>query len=171
MDDNGGLTHLFTTGEASYDFNDSEERQDAMREARIRAKAEYSKWMTNLVSTENGLEEAANKLSSKSKNADGTTEKTVTKEKTKTMLESIVTQSATIQQGLQVFGSCYQWEGDSGRVVVRMVWSPKTSAAAQQASETMRENAAPTRYNNVTGAGGNSVSGGGSGSKKSDGDF
>jgi hypothetical protein len=169
IDSEGVLLHLFTTGESSYDFNDSGSRQDAMREARMRAKAEYSRWQTQLISSEESLDQASRKLSEQSKNSNGEQSKSVSKETTKTTLESIVSHSAIIMQGLQVFGSCHKWEGDSGRVVVRLVWSPKTSAAAQQANETMQENAASTRYDNLPGAGGNTVSGGGS--RESKGDF
>jgi vacuolar-type H+-ATPase subunit H len=164
--EDGSTKAIFAIGEGIYNWDDFDERRDAINEATLDAKRKMSEFLTNAMSSEEKLDQMAREESEKIRNAEGVSSN-VSKSKVKESILRIASQSETVLQGMVTLKDCNEWKETQGRAVVKMVWSPKTSAAAGDASQMMQDNAAGSSGNNKSGEG----SGSNSDSRSSDSDY
>jgi hypothetical protein len=120
---------IFAMGTGTYEFNDAEERKDAVEEATLEAKAALAKFMKEELSAESSLDILAERESKKSK-ANGETNSSATSNRMKTSLTRIRNSANEILSGVIPLESTHKWDGNSGEVRVKIGQSEKTLAAA-----------------------------------------
>jgi hypothetical protein len=128
-------------GTGTYEFNDAEERKDAVAEAAMEAKAALAKFMKERLSTESQLDVLAERESTKAKEHGATVTSASTK-RMKTSLTSIKSSADEILSGVITLETTMKWNGDSGEVRVKIGQSDKTLAAAKRLKERTRASTA-----------------------------
>lgn len=125
-----GSFQIFGRGTGTYDFNDTDDINDARREAIMKAKANLAKFLKEKLSTVEGFEEAVKKVKALSK-AGETQAATVSKETMKTMSQNIQSSSEALLRGVITLEERkIPRQGDSGEIQVTVGISTKTLAAA-----------------------------------------
>jgi hypothetical protein len=132
---------IFAIGTGTYEFNDAEEKKDAVAEAIMEAKASLAKFMKERLSTESQLDILAERESKKAKE-NGATVTSASTKRMKTSLTSIKNSADEILSGVITLETTMKWNGDSGEVRVKIAQSEKTLAAAKRFKERTRASAA-----------------------------
>lgn len=122
---------IFALGTGTYEFNDAEEKKDAVAEATMEAKAALAKFMKERLSTESQLDVLAERESKKAKE-NGATVTSASTKRMKTSLTSIKNSADEILSGVITLETTMKWNGDSGEVRVKIGQSEKTLAAAER---------------------------------------
>ena len=122
---------IIAIGTGTYEFNDTEERQDATEEATLNAKAAMVKFMKERLSTETQRDALAEKSSKKSKE-NGEQVTSATANKMRTTLTSIHNSADEILSGIITLETTDKWDGNSGQVRVKVGQSAKTLKAAEK---------------------------------------
>lgn len=128
---------IIAIGIGTYEFNDPEERKDAVEEARLEAKAALAKFMKERLSAESQLDILAERESKKAKE-NGETVTSASTKRMKTSLTSIKNSADEILSGVITLETSMKWDGDSGEVRVKIGQSEKTLAAAKRFKERTR---------------------------------
>ena len=123
---------IFARGTGTYDFDDVDERQDAMKEAVLKAKANLAKFMKEKITTEEAFASASKKV--KSITSHGQTQTAnVTKESVKTNAEIIRNSADAILKGVIVLKEQkIPHQGSSGEIQVTVGISSKTLKAVEK---------------------------------------
>ena len=162
IDEEDGSYKIFARGTGVYDFDDEDDRQEALQEATLKAKANLSKFLNETIATDEGLESMSKKAKTLSKNGDVTTQ-AVTKESVKTTGLSIRNSSKTLLTGaITLESKRIPGNGDGGTYQVTIGVSSKTAAAAKEISNRMTDSLNDRRK--VKGDGSNIGEGGNNGS-------
>ena len=134
-----GTYQIFARGTGTYDFDDEDDRQDALQEATMKAKANLSKFLSETISSAEGLDSLSKKAKTLTKNGDVTTA-SVSKEQIKTQATAIQNSSQAILTGAITLESRrIPGAGDSGTYQVTVGISSKTIAAAEEISNGMTD--------------------------------
>ncbi len=158
-----GSYQIFARGTGTYDFDDEDDRQEALQEAQQKAKANLSKFLSEKIATDEGLDSLSKKAKTLTKSGDVTTA-AVTKESVKTTGLSIRNSSQAILTGaITLESKRIPGKGDSGTYQVTVGISSKTIAAAEQIANKMTDSLNGRRK--VAGDGSN-VGGAGAGAAK-----
>jgi hypothetical protein len=121
---------LFGIGTGSYDFNDSDDINDATQEAMLKAKAHLSKFMKERITSDEGLNILTQKKRTLVKNSGGD-EKSVKKDDTKTIAYQIKTSADEILKGVIVLETTKTPStAGGGTVVVKVGLSSKSLGLA-----------------------------------------
>lgn len=130
---------IFARGTGVYDFNDEDDRQEALQEATLKAKANLSKFLSETIATDEGLESLSKKAKTLTKSGDVTTA-AVTKESVKTTGLAIRNSSQAILTGaITLETKRIPGNGDSGTYLVTIGVSSKTVAAAKEIANKMTD--------------------------------
>jgi hypothetical protein len=122
---------IIALGTGTYDFNDAEERKDALEEAVLTAKAALAKFAKERLSSQSQIDILAERESKKSRNGDAK-EKSNTEHRIKTNLSSIHNSADDILSGVLTLETTAKWDGDSGEMRVKIGQSAKSLAAAEK---------------------------------------
>lgn len=153
-----GSYQIFARGTGTYDFGDEDDRQDALQEATQKAKANLSKFLSETISSAEGIDSLSKKAKTLTKNGDVTTA-SVSKEQIKTQSTAIRNSSQAILTGAITLESRrIPGAGDAGTYQVTIGISSKTIAAAEEISNRMTDSLNSRRKvngdgSNVGGAG------------------
>ena len=148
-------------GTGVYDFDDEDDRQEALQEATLKAKANLSKFLNETIAADEELESLSKKAKTLSKNGDVTMQ-AVTKESVKTTGLSIRNSSKTLLTGaITLESKRIPMNGDGGTYQVTIGVSSKTAAAAKEISNKMTDSLNDRRK--VKGDGSNIGEGGNNG--------
>ena len=120
----GQLQRLLVTGEASYPQESAVAEQEALRQARLDALAQFAEWQrTDIQTSVSSVTHAQLTVNSSTHGADtGTVEKTALR--TQTIREEIQTQASAVQRNFRLEVSCTEWGDETGRAVVQLSWAP-----------------------------------------------
>lgn len=132
---------IFAIGTGTYEFNDAEERKDAVAEATMEAKAALARFMKERLSAESQLDILAERESKKSKE-NGATVNSASTKRMKTSLNSIRNSADEILSGIITLETTPKWNGNSGEVRVKIGQSEKTLAAAERFKKRTRASTA-----------------------------
>lgn len=147
-----GSYQIFARGTGTYDFGDEDDRQDALQEATLKAKANLSKFLLETLASDEGVENFSEKAKTLTKDGD-VTKAAVSKEQVKTQTSAIRNSSQAILTGVITLETRrIPGNGDSGTYQVTVGQSSKTIAAAESISKRMAESLA-NRRPGVGGAG------------------
>lgn len=138
---------IFAIGTGTYEFNDAEERKDAVAEATMEAKAALAKFMKERLSTDSQIDTLAERESNKSKQ-NGATVTSASTKRMKTSLTSIRNSADEILSGIITLETTMKWNGDSGEVRVKIGQSEKTLAAAERFKKRTRASTAAAEGRN-----------------------
>lgn len=134
-----GSYQIFARGTGTYDFDDEDDRQEALQEAQQKAKANLSKFLSERISSDEGLDSLSKKAKTLTKSGDVTTS-AVAKETVKTTGLSIRNSSQAILTGaITLESKRIPGKGDSGTYQVTVGISSKTIAAAEQIANKMTD--------------------------------
>jgi hypothetical protein len=128
---------IFAMGTGSFQFNDTESRQDAAEEATLTAKAALARFIKERVMVDEQRDKLTEEQSNKTKTKDGESS-TASKKGIKTKLLTIRNSADEILSGLITLESTVKWDGDSGEVRVKLGQSEKTIAAVKKFVERTR---------------------------------
>ena len=147
-----GSYQIFARGTGTYDFGDEDDRQEALEEAILKAKANLAKFLSETISTDASVENFSKKAKTLTKDGD-ITKAAVSKEQVKTQTTAIRNSSQAILTGaITLETRRIPGNGDSGTYQVTVGVSSKTIAAAESISKRMAESLA-NRRPGVGGAG------------------
>lgn len=121
---------IFSVGTASYDFDDVADRQDALREATLNAKAAMARYLNERLNTSEELDKLVEKRLAQSRGPGGES-RSVTKDSVTTTLTSVQSSADAILSGVITLESVTVWKGTQGEARVKLGQSAKTVAAAQ----------------------------------------
>ena len=134
-----GSYQIFARGTGVYDFDDEDDRQEALQEATQKAKANLSKFLSEKIASDEGLDSLSKKAKTLTKSGDVTTE-AVTKESVKTTGLAIRNSSQAILTGaITLETKRIPGKGDSGTYQVTIGVSSKTVAAAEEIANKMTD--------------------------------
>lgn len=157
-----GSYQIFARGTGIYDFDDEDDRQEAIQEATQKAKAALSKFISEQIASDESLDNLASKVKSLSKNG-GVTSESVSKEQVKKTGLAIRNSSQAILTGaITLMSKRIPGRGDSGTYQVTIGVSSTTIEAAEQISNAMTDSLNLRRK--VVGDGSNVGPGGATGS-------
>ncbi len=97
---------ILSTGAASVDFDEPDEVQDAITEATLEAKVVIAKFFNEDIKNDQSIETLSKKATNMTRDASGT-QKTATKNKIKTTLKKISSNSAAMLRGVVTLSQCY----------------------------------------------------------------
>jgi len=140
MDNDGTWKKIFSKGTASVDFSDEEEREDALEEAQMKAKASMVHFLKEKLSSEKSLEEISKKLKDLQKIDKNTQKVSISKKSIKTKINKIQNSASSLLKGIVVL--CESIEDNRAEVVVAV--SPKTQRAADTARKSMYKSSSKT---------------------------
>lgn len=138
--DNSNWSKLFSIGRAVYDFDDSEEVSDAAMEAKLIAKSNFVKFMSERVTSD----ESVSSLSKKHKEAkkeNNTSTVKVTKKTIKTITRKISSKSSELLKGVLTF--CESVDNKKKEVEVIVGVSRKTMSMSDSFRYNIKKNQAP----------------------------
>lgn len=161
-----GTYQIFARGTGVYDFDDPDDRQEALQEATVKAKSNLSKFFNEKISTEEGIDNLSKKARTLTQNGDVTTT-AVSKEAVRTTSLAIRNSSASILTGaITLESKRIPGKGDSGTYQVTIGVSRKTVAAAEAVSNMMTDSLNNRRkvVGDGSNVGGTGSSAGGTGS-------
>jgi len=104
---------IFARGSASFQFNDSDERREAVQEATLDAKASLAKYIEEKLSVSTEMDALVEKKSSKAKGSNGSSS-SATSERTKTTLTSLRNSASEILAGKINLESSVSWPNAQG---------------------------------------------------------
>ena len=136
-----GHYRIWARGTGIYDFNDDDDKQDALQEAILKAKANLSKFMMEKLTTEQSYDRISKKMKKASKNG-GTVSKSVSKEDIKTIAQSIKTNSNAILKGVLVLETLKtpNKSGEGGKIEVVLGVSYKSVILANRLKKDINSN-------------------------------
>lgn len=147
-----GSYQIFARGTGTYDFGEEDDRQEALQEATLKAKANLAKFLNETIATDASVENFSKKAKTLTKEG-GITSATVSKEQVKTQTTAIRNSSQAILTGaITLETRRIPGSGDSGTYQVTVGVSSKTIGAAESISRQMRESLA-NRHRPATSAG------------------
>lgn len=147
-----GSYQIFARGTGTYDLGDEDDRQDALQEATLKAKANLAKFLTETLATDESVENFSKKAKTLTKDGD-ITKASASKEQVKTQATAIRDSAQAILTGVITLETRrIPSKGDSGTYQVTVGQSSKTIAAAESISKRMAESLA-NRRPGVGGAG------------------
>lgn len=125
-----GSFQIFGRGTGTYDFDDADDLQDAIKEGEMKAKAALAKFMKEKLSTEEAFASASKKVKSITSSDGQTQASNVTKETIKSNSQIIRNSASAILKGVIVLSSeKIPRKGSSGEVLVTVGISSKTLKA------------------------------------------
>lgn len=134
-----GTYKIFARGTGVYDFDDEDDRQEAIQEATLKAKANLSKFLNETISSDEGLDSLSKKAKTLTKTGDVTTQ-AVSKESVKTTGLAIRNSSKAILTGaITLETKRIPRKGDSGTYQVTIGISSISVAAAEEISNKMTD--------------------------------
>lgn len=143
-----GSYQIFARGTGTYDFGDEDDRQEALQEAILKAKANLAKFLNETIATDASVENFSKKAKTLTKEG-GITSAAVSKEQVKTQTTAIRNSSHAILTGaITLETRRIPGNGDGGTYQVTVGISSKTIAAAESISE-MAESLANRRSGSV----------------------
>jgi hypothetical protein len=122
---------IIAIGTGTYEFNDAEERKDAVAEATLEAKAALAKFVRERIIAESQLDVLAERESRKAKE-NGATATSATTKRVKTSLTSIRDSADQVLSGFITLETKTTWNGESGVARVTIGQSDKTLAALKR---------------------------------------
>ena len=148
-----GSYQIFARGTGVYDFDDEDDRQEALQEATLKSKANLAKFLNETILSDEGLDSLSKKAKTLTKSGDITTA-AVSKESVKATILSIRNSSRAILTGaITLETKRIPGKGDSGTFQVTVGVSSKTIAAAETISDAMTDSL--NRRHKVVGDGSN----------------
>ena len=137
MDKDGTWLKIFAKGSAAIDFADEDEKEDALMEAEMKAKAQIAKFLKEDISSDEYLNNMSKKL--KELNSDGKNQTTKISKKTlKVKSMAISNQAESLLKGVLIL--CESVDPKAKKAIVIVGVSPKTQRAADSARESMYRN-------------------------------
>jgi hypothetical protein len=140
-----GSYQIFARGTGTYDFGDEDDRQEALQEAILKAKANLAKFLNETIASD----ESAGNFSKKAKtltNDGSVTSAAVSKEQVKTQTTAIRNSSQAILTGaITLETRRIPGSGDGGTYQVTVGVSSKTIAAAESIAKRMAQSLANRR--------------------------
>ena len=154
MDQNGAWKKLFAKGTASVDFDDADEREDALEEAEMKAKAVLTHFMKEDLSSVKFVENISKKAKELQKNGNNES-KSITKKSIKLKSVKISNNAHSILKGVLTF--CESINPGTNLVTVIVGVSPKTQRAADSSRRSMHTDSSSPRKNSNSMSGDNSI--------------
>ena len=140
-----GSYQIFARGTGTYDFGDEDDRQEALQEAILKAKANLAKFLNETIATDSSVENFSKKAKTLTKEG-GITSAAVSKEQVKTQTTAIRNSSQAILTGaITLETRRIPGSDDGGTYQVTVGVSSKTIAAAEAISRGMAESFANRR--------------------------
>lgn len=140
-----GSYQIFARGTGTYDFAEEDDRQEALEEAILKAKANLAKFLSETIATDASVENFSKKAKTLTKEG-GITSAAVSKEQVKTQTTSIRNSSQAILTGaITLETRRIPGSGDGGTYQVTVGVSSKTIAAAEAIAKGMAESLANRR--------------------------
>lgn len=147
-----GSYQIFARGTGTYDFAEEDDRQEALQEAILKAKANLSKFLSETIATDASVANFSKKAKTLTKEG-GVTSAAVSKEQVKTQTTAIRNSSQAILTGaITLETRRIPGNGDGGTYHVTVGVSSKTIAAAESIAKGMAESLA-NRQPTMGGAG------------------
>jgi len=134
---------IWARGSGVYDFNDEDDRQDALQEAVLKAKANISKYLKEKLTTEQSYDNISKKMKKASKNGTQVT-KTVSKEVIKTIAQSIKIKSESILKGVLILETLKipSKSGEGGKINATLGISSKSISMSNRIRNDISSNKA-----------------------------
>ncbi len=128
-----GGWRIWARGSGVYDFNDEDDRGDALNEAILKAKANLSKYLKEKLTTEESYDRISKKTKKASKDANRVT-KSVSKEDVKIIAQNIKIKSESIIKGVLILETLKipNKSSQGGRINVTLGISSKTISMANR---------------------------------------
>ena len=140
-----GSYQIFARGTGTYDFAEEDDRQEALQEAILKAKANLAKFLSETIATDASVENFSRKAKTLTKEG-GITSAAVSKEQVKTQTTAIRNSSQAILTGaITLETRRIPGNGDGGAYQVTIGVSSKTIAAAESITKRMAESLAARR--------------------------
>ena len=140
-----GSYQIFARGTGTYDFGDEDDRQEALQEAILKAKANLAKFLNETIASDESVDNFSTKA--KTLTNDGSvTSAAVSKEQIKTQTTAIRNSSQAILTGaITLETRRIPGSGDGGTYHVTIGVSSKTIAAAESIAKRMAQSLANRR--------------------------
>jgi hypothetical protein len=129
---------LICLGSSTYDFNDADDRQDAMNEATLSAKSKMAAFFREQLDSEKTLDKNMAKV--KKQTAEG---KKVLKLEMKKTATTIKNRAKEILRGVITLEATVKWNGSDGVARVKIGQSSKTLGAAEKIRSAINADARP----------------------------
>lgn len=146
MDSDGEWIKLFGSGTAAVDFDDEDERQDALDEAEMKAKASIAHFLKEKISDENSINSISKKMKDLQKTGKDSSHVNISKKTVKIKAQKISNNASSLLKGVLIF--CRSVKGSKAEVVVGV--SPKTQRAADSARKSMYTDSTKSTHNAIT---------------------
>lgn len=143
MDNEGEWQKLFGTGTAAVDFADEEERQDALDEAEMKAKASIAHFLKETITDDNSISTISKKMKDLQKTSKDSEHVDISKKTVKIKAQAISNNANSLLKGVLIF--CRSVNGNKAEVVVGV--SPKTQRAADSARKSMYNDSSKKKEN------------------------
>ena len=140
-----GSYQIFARGTGTYDFGDEDERQEALQEAILKAKANLAKFLNETIATDASVDNFSKKAKTLTKEG-GITSAAVSKEQVKSQTTAIRNSSQAILTGaITLETRRIPGNGEGGTYQVTVGVSSKTIAAAESIAKQMADSLANRR--------------------------
>lgn len=132
---------IWARGTGVYDFDDHDDRKDALKEAALEAKANLSKFLEEKITTDDSIDRLVKKLKNDLKK-DGKRTANVSREQVKATALSIKVSSKNILKGVLTLETLEtpNSSGEGGKITVTIGVSPKSMSLANRVKSDMRSN-------------------------------